>query len=249
MNIPYEKIKSLRIQNGISQVDMANAAFMSRSAYIAFEKNGSENLPLKSAFGLAKALGLSFNELFEVGSLNVSETEDNSKIEILEEQIQNILKRADEREALISHLQRDNSWLRYENALYRIFSNFIEIIKDELLILGVKEPERLPHPDIRLEGLKEIIESFAKAGYPDKKNILRILFENIDFIEFIELKSFDKKEFIKNSTLYINKFMEIDESDVEKFVQLNVQTKWDPKNLMSSEKRRNDFFNYWKDID
>lgn len=66
MKIPHEQIKRLRIQKNISQVDMAKAADMSRSAYISFEKNGSENLPLKSAVGIANKLNISFSELFNV---------------------------------------------------------------------------------------------------------------------------------------------------------------------------------------
>lgn len=67
MELLNEKIKKLRIQKNISQVDMANAAGMSRGAFIAFE-NGKEsvNLSLRAAIEIAKALDVSFNELFEI---------------------------------------------------------------------------------------------------------------------------------------------------------------------------------------
>lgn len=66
MNIPFEQIKNERIKKGISQVDMAKAAGMSRSAYVKFENNGSDNLSLKSAIGISEKLNFSFNSLFSI---------------------------------------------------------------------------------------------------------------------------------------------------------------------------------------
>lgn len=247
MKISGKKIKELRIQKGISQVDMANVAEISRSAYIAFENKDSDTISLKSAIGISQKLGISLYDLFEIETPGTGTSEASVELEQLREKVKELEKRIEEKDLVIQHLQRDNKMLKYENALYRIFNNFIEIIQDELFILGVKEPERTPHPEIRIEGLKEIINSYIKAGYPDKKNILNILFSNIDFIEFIELKTSTKEDFIKECTLYLNKFFKVSETDVEKYVMYNVKTKWDSRVDKITKQLKDDFFNYWRE--
>ncbi len=250
MVISSKKIKEQRIQKGISQVDMAKAAGMSRSAYIAFEnrnetENKTETLSLTAAFGIAKALGISFNELFEIEVFVTNVSGAAGELEKLQERVKELEKRITEKDNLISLLQNENKWVKYENALNRILKNFTELINDEMYFEKTKDAKRIPIIEFRKENLKEIIDSYVSAGYPDEKDLLKILFTNIYFIQFYENKSASKDEFIKSCALYLNKFFKVDEQAVEKFVKINLITKWDPSSSFS----QNDYFSYWRDVD
>jgi transcriptional regulator with XRE-family HTH domain len=242
-----ERLKKKRKEIGLSQTVVAELAGITQSAYAQIENGNTKSITIEAGKGIAKALGVSFTELFEIEISGTGANESAAELEKLRDLVKEQGKRIEEKDLVIEHLQRDNKWLKYENALYRILNNFIEIIQDELFILGVKEPEREPHTDIRIEGLKEIIDSYIKAGYPDKKSILHILFNNIDFIEFIELKTSSKEDFIKECTLYLNKFFSVSETDVEKFIKYNVKTKWDSRVDKITKQMKDDFFQYWKD--
>ena len=102
----HEKIKSLRLQKNISQVDMADAAGMSRSAYISFEKNGSENLPLKSAIGIAGKLKTPFNELFEIEANNPPLKEMEEVNANLLKELENCKKWLQDKELIIELLKK-----------------------------------------------------------------------------------------------------------------------------------------------
>lgn len=61
-----EKIKQLRIERGINQVDVAKSAGIKQSSYASIEKGDTKTFSLKVAKGIAKALNVNFNELFDI---------------------------------------------------------------------------------------------------------------------------------------------------------------------------------------
>jgi transcriptional regulator with XRE-family HTH domain len=242
-----EKIRRIRKSKGISQMTVADTCNIKQSSYANIESGKTQNITIEIGKGIAKALDVSFNELFEIEVQGVSGSDVESLLNEKKAKIEDLQKQIEKTDKLNDFLQEENKWLKHENALYRIFRDFFETIQDELFILGVKQPERTPIPDMRIEHLKEIIAPYLKTGYPDKKSILSILFNNIDFIEFIELKTSGKEDFIKESTTYINKFFPVSENEVEKFVKYNVTTKWDTRPDKITNQMKQDFFQYWKD--
>jgi transcriptional regulator with XRE-family HTH domain len=100
MVIPHEEIKKERLKKNISQVEMAEAAGMSRSAYITFEKKGSENLPLKSAVGIANKLDKPFIDLFQIG-----DSAPDGAINELHQKIKDLKIRLKEKDIIIESLE------------------------------------------------------------------------------------------------------------------------------------------------
>jgi len=70
-----EKLKQLRKQKGISQNTVASAAGISISAYSNIENGVSKSITIDIGKGIAKALGVSFIELFEIDENRTSEKE------------------------------------------------------------------------------------------------------------------------------------------------------------------------------
>ncbi len=62
----HEKIKRLRIEKRINQIELANSIGVSRSAYILIENGTTKAISIELGQKIAKALDLSFNELFEI---------------------------------------------------------------------------------------------------------------------------------------------------------------------------------------
>ncbi len=69
-----DKIKRLRKQNGLSQRDVASVAGMQQSSIASIEKGETASMYLKHAVGIAKALKVGFNELYDIDG-------DTSKVE------------------------------------------------------------------------------------------------------------------------------------------------------------------------
>ena len=90
MKISGKKIKELRIQKGISQVDMANVAEISRSAYIAFENKDSDTISLKSAIGISQKLEISLYDLFEIETPGTGTSEASAELEQLREKVKEL---------------------------------------------------------------------------------------------------------------------------------------------------------------
>jgi len=89
MKIDFKKISKIRTEKKISQEEIVEETGLSRVAYTYFEngKTKPESLKLKSAVGIAKALGVPFNELFEIE--NPKEQELKNEIARLQTEIEN----------------------------------------------------------------------------------------------------------------------------------------------------------------
>lgn len=222
MKIPHEEIKRLRLQKNISQVDMADAAGMSRSAYISFEKNGSENLPLKSAVSIADKLETPFNELFGIkgnGSANLklehTIEEKESKIKELQEVIQ-------KNDQLIKLLQKENKELFKAKAglelkknfgLYHDTANKIRETKDE------KETEKLREYQKRVNRyfISKKISELLDSGVLSRFEILELVFENDIIVEEMYYTGKYDPEFFTN---HLSEFMKISIEEVSTFFEM-----------------------------
>ena len=61
-----DKIRRLRKQKGLSQREVAQVAGIRQSSIASIEKGDTVNMSLESAVGIAKALEVNFNELFDI---------------------------------------------------------------------------------------------------------------------------------------------------------------------------------------
>jgi transcriptional regulator with XRE-family HTH domain len=66
METIQDRIRKNRILKGLKQHDIAKAIGVSRTAYVQVENGTTKSISLEMAIGIANALDLSFNELFEI---------------------------------------------------------------------------------------------------------------------------------------------------------------------------------------
>lgn len=84
-----DKLKKLRTGKNLSQSQIAKLIDISQAAYAKIESGDTFDITIDIGKGIAKALGMSFNELFEIeGPSNSLEIEEfNNKILLLEREI------------------------------------------------------------------------------------------------------------------------------------------------------------------
>lgn len=61
-----EKIKRIRLETGVNQADVARSAGIKQSSYASIEKGDTKAISIEVGKGIAKALKISFNELFDI---------------------------------------------------------------------------------------------------------------------------------------------------------------------------------------
>jgi len=107
-----EKIRRIRKEKGLRQIQVAEIAAITQSALASIENNKTTNIFLKVAKGIAKALEVSFNELFEVESGIQKHEELEAEIERLQNQVKSL-----------------NEWLADKNTIIGSLRNEIANIK------------------------------------------------------------------------------------------------------------------------
>ncbi|HDR50862.1 MAG TPA: XRE family transcriptional regulator [Mariniphaga anaerophila] len=222
MKIPHEEIKRLRLQKSVSQIDMADAAGMSRSAYISFEKNGSENLPLKSALGIAEKLETPFNELFGIKGNSPANVKLEQTIEEKEGKIKELQEAIQKNDQLIKLLQKENKELFKAKAglelkenfgLYHETENQLREAKDE------KETEKLREYQKRVNGyfISKKISELLDSGVFSRFEILELIFENDRIVEDMY---YTGKHDPENFANHLNIFMKITIEEVSSFLEM-----------------------------
>lgn len=86
-----EKIKLLRKQRGISQVEVAKTAGINQASYSNIEKGDTKSITIEVGKGIARALGIPFAELFDIEP-SKENSEQIEKIKIENESLKKQLK-------------------------------------------------------------------------------------------------------------------------------------------------------------
>lgn len=160
--IILERIKNLRNQKGISQTKLAEAIGISQTGYAKIERGDTENIPLSVAVGIAKALNVGFNELFDIDG-------DSRKIDGLINEIELLKNRISEKSLLIEALMNEklHSKERFVMQLVDDYSFDMDFV-DEYILKAENEEEKDKLIDLR----QDIVAKFTG----DKDHYLKIGF-------------------------------------------------------------------------
>ena len=99
------KIMKLRIEKGISKADMSRACSITPTAYSNIEEDLTESINIETGRKIAKALGISFNELFEIEG-------DSQKIDGLNNEIQLLKNRISELSLFVETLKNEKEHIK-----------------------------------------------------------------------------------------------------------------------------------------
>lgn len=172
-----EKIYSLRRQKKLSQAELAELAGITRVAYNYFEngKTPASSLTLVAAKGLAKALGVSFNELFEI---------EPPDLENAKKEIERLKKSSDFNETIIKLYNENTKNLEAKSKLMDKLSKFVNLLFFMELANKEKLKEMFPadfadEKTKQTYGVEAALRFFYKHGDEDSINkILSVLNES-----------------------------------------------------------------------
>lgn len=103
-----EKIKNLRNQKGISQAQMAKMVGVTQAGYANIETNDKGKLSLVVAVGIAKALNVGFNELFDIDGDSQKIDSLNNEIKLLEKRIIELEDQLNDKRSIIEFLSSND---------------------------------------------------------------------------------------------------------------------------------------------
>lgn len=131
-----DKIKRLRKSSGITQIEVANAAGITQSGFASIEKGNTKSITIEVGIGIAKALGVPFNELFEIEAGSIQKNDDLFKIEDLKEKLEDLRERLVEKDQLIKAITNQNKQLKahYLSDVYLDLWREISDLEDKLKI-------------------------------------------------------------------------------------------------------------------
>ena len=107
-----EKIRRVRKQKGLNQSQVAEIAGITQSALASIENNKTNNLFLAVAKGIARALDVSFNDLFEIESGNQELEKMHGEITVLQDQVKSLNDWLADKNTIIDSLRKEIAGLK-----------------------------------------------------------------------------------------------------------------------------------------
>lgn len=181
METQGEKIKRIRKSKGISQVIVAESCMIKQSSYANIESGKTQSITIEVGIGIAKALGVSFNELFEIEVGNLPTEEGLIQIEDLKGKLEELKERLSEKDQLIKAITSQNKQLKTELLSSISFHQLNEIdnLKEKLEITSDEKKRQLLS--------KKISELIEFLHYDLRCLISNGALEQIDIDDFMEV--------------------------------------------------------------
>lgn len=192
MNI-HERLKEIRKQKGISQKQVADFAGLSVAAYSNIESGISKSITIESGKGIAKALEIPFNELFEIEITGIVTGGDSGELDQLRVKINELAKRIEEKDISIKELQ--NEILIKNNELIEEIAflyNYVESLFGQLIKLAENENDRK-----RDSAVKHLLQGYIYSTIGKVPNS-EIIFKryNDHWKHINEIENFDLNEYV-----------------------------------------------------
>ena len=174
-----EKIKRLRKQKGISQVEVARAAGITQSSFASIEKGETKSITIDVGKGISEMLGIDFTELFEI----TSGTNNSLLGEISE-----LKERMAEKTLLIDTLINERSHIRAYLVMHMVsdYAYSIGFIDDQISKVSNEEKEKLIHKRAEVIKLYHTFKDYyINTGFLTQSEFESYYHEMKDAIKYI----------------------------------------------------------------
>ncbi len=220
-----ENIRKHREAKNLSQQKLAELAGVSQPTIYKLEHGKADNVTLQVGKSIAEALGVSFNVLFEIETVqlgaelleklvNLEQTK-NSK---LESRISELEERLSERIDFIKLLQNENFNIKRLLAGRNIEVESKKVLEAENNVATAKtekeQQEAARWLKFALVLFKSTIDDLNKEKLYSKYDIFCLIYENDVHIDII-LESDERSDAELHN--YLNKYLEITEEEVQEF--------------------------------
>ena len=190
-----EKIKRIRKSKGISQVIVAESCMIKQSSYANIESGKTQSITIEVGIGIAKALGVPFNELFEIEAGIIPKEEGLSQIEDLKGKMEELRERLSEKDQLIRAITNQNKQLKAELLSSISFYEWddVENLEDKLEITSDEKKRQSLSGKISVgyESLNWTLQNLISNGALEQIDVN-------DFIEANKNRSIASKKYLQD---------------------------------------------------
>jgi transcriptional regulator with XRE-family HTH domain len=217
-----EKIRSIRKSKGISQETVSNTCGITQPSYANIESGKTQNITIEIGKGIAKALDVSFVELFEIESFISDSNDLKMHLDQLREKTNELEKQLVKELELNTLLKNENKRLYTEVFICTISSVFDFF--NELYIFvqnSNNEEENEKRNSVlksELKSLERYISETIEQGIISKSELLEIIYNNDWRILKMEDSSTNLSEDLKN---HLKQYIEINDEDIERLLILH----------------------------
>lgn len=178
-----EKIRRIRKQSGLSQIEVAKLAGINQASYSNLENGDTKSISIEVGKGISKALNIPFNELFDI---EISKT-DTELIESLKYENDKLKKEINDKSMLVDLLTKEKTiltefWLTMWISDFSFAMSFI----DDLISKATTETDR--------QSLLQKRNDIKRIFYKNKDYCIRVNhFSESDFENhFKEIKTYSQ---------------------------------------------------------
>lgn len=145
-----EKIRLLREAKGIRPADVARSAGIKQSSYASIEKGNTKSISIEVGKGIAEALRISFNELFDVEAPAANTDNLLKNEELLKTKLEELNKKSEYQEKMIERYEKQLEFLYPIWYNYKASADAAERIVMEVILLyeeylkAAKIPKLIP---------------------------------------------------------------------------------------------------------
>lgn len=227
-----DRVLRLREEKKFSRKYLAELAEVSQPTIYNIENGKTENITLSVGKKIAKALGISFGELFEIETFVSDSNDFKMQLDQLREKVKELEKQLGKELELNILLKNENKRL-YTEVVERTLSSVFDFFNE--LYIYIEDSNNEEENEKRRSILKSELKSVEKylngvieQGIISKSELLEIIYKYDPRIFNIENSSSNFSEDLKN---YLKQFIEINDEDIERLLVLYNSRMLRKKNL------------------
>lgn len=227
-----EKIRRIRKSKGISQTTVSDICGIKQSSFANIENGNTQNITIEIGKGIAKALDVSFGELFEIESLASDSGDFKLQIEKNTERVKELEKQLGKELELNTLLKNENKRL-YTTVVELTLSSVFDFFNELYIYIedsnneGENEKRRSVLKS-ELKSLENFLTGVIEEGIISKNELIEIIYKRDWRIFKIEDSSSNFSEDLKN---YLKQFIEINDEDIERLLVLHNSKMLRKKNI------------------
>lgn len=214
-----ERIKGIRKAKGLSQVQVAESVGISQAAYGKIESGFTKSISIDIGVGIAKSLGVSFVQLFDIEETSEIFLEQTYTISKLRARVKELEERIKEKDDLNKLLKSQNRSLLKEALQFHFERDLHELMYNENSIAaGDATQKETANRDQRILTalIRLSVEDIQEKGLSNF-DVIEILYNSDPMVKRFEQ---DEQDVAKRLTQHWNQFMNITESEVNDFLAL-----------------------------
>jgi transcriptional regulator with XRE-family HTH domain len=221
MNNISENIKLLREEKNLSRKKLAELAGVSQPTIYNIENGKTDNVTLTVGKSIAKALGTTFGELFQIEGAGKSSEGLLEMISELRQKIVDLQSNIAEKNQLIKLLQKENKRLFREKSELLLAKDFLDYYETKSKIENSKNQEEIEQLEIwqkgNIESIQNRIEDIFDSELFIKFEVLEMIYESDIFTSAL-YESVPEHEFTNELTKHLNIFIKVSKEEIDIFL-------------------------------